>query len=300
MNNTKTKKRIDIASIIVFGIIGFIMAIIVVTYIYSIFWALMSSLKDTFDYTLNPLGLPDQIHFENYVNAWKDLKIEIYRTKTSSFMEFTYWNMFGNSLVMTVIHSFMAVFMPLLTSYAVARYRFFGRNALYRIAIVVMIIPIYGALSSSLAVRRALGIYDNMILFLLTQTGGFGFNFVLLYGVFRGLDNGYAEAAEIDGAGHHCIMWRIYVPMVFSTLIALFVLAFVGHWNDYMTVVTYLPSTPNLAYGIYMFNTLATVKQHSVPEVLTGFVYVAIPAIILWVASQKLIVGKVAVGGLKG
>lgn len=90
------------------------------------------------------------------------------------------------------------------------------------------------------------------------------------------------------------------MPMMMPTLFALFVLGFVGGWNDYMTIITYLPSYPNLAYGIYMFNSLSTVNQHSDPVVMAGFVLVAIPTVTIWCISQKFVSNKVVVGGLKG
>ena len=168
------------------------------------------------------------------------------------------------------------------------------------IALFTMIIPVVGSLSSSLAIRRALGIYDNLIPYLLTSSSGFGFNFILLYGAFKSISWTYAEAAFIDGAGHHTVMYRIFMPMMMPTLFALFVLGFVGGWNDYMTIITYLPSYPNLAYGIYMFNSLSTVNQHSDPVVMAGFVLVAIPTVTIWCISQKFVSNKVVVGGLKG
>ena len=119
-------------------------------------------------------------------------------------------------------------------------------------------------------------------------------------GAFKGLANDYREAAMIDGAGHYSIMFKIYYPMVFPLMAAVFLLGFIGNWNNYMIVVTYLPSYPNLAYGIYMFELMSTNDGYSVPEILAGFIIVAIPTAIIWILSQKLITSKLTVGGLKG
>lgn len=303
--NTQTSKQSIgkakyVVSKIVFIIVGVIMAVFAVSLVAPIVWTLLSSFKDTYDFATRPFGLPDIWYFENYSVAWKALTVEVWNADVKQLVVYTYGRMFLYSIILTTVTSFMNVFLPACTAYIVCKYKFPGRNTLYRIAIITMIIPIVGSLSSSLAIRRALGIYDNIIPFLLTSGSGFGFNFVLLYGAFKSLSWSYAEAAFIDGAGHHRVMYQIFMPMMLPTMFALFVLAFVGSWNDYMTVIVYLPSYPNLAYGIYMFNMLSTVKQHSDPEVFAGFVLVAVPTVIIWCASQKFIAGKVMVGGLKG
>ena len=289
-----------IASKVVFIVLGVVMAVFSVSLVVPIVWTMISSFKDTYDYTLRPFALPDIWYFENYAHAWNALTVEVWNASTKKLVEYTYGKMFLYSIFITAVSSFMAVFLPTITAYIVNKYDFPGRNFLYKLAVVTMIIPIVGSLSSSLAVRRALGIYDNLIPYLLTSGSGFGFNFILMYGVFKSMSWTYAEAAFIDGAGHHTVMYRIFMPMVTPTMIALFVLAFVGGWNDYMTIITYLPSYPNLAYGMYMFNMLSTVKQHTDPEVMAAFVLVAIPTVIIWCASQKFIVGRVMIGGLKG
>lgn len=307
MNNTLQKtsaqpigKAKYVVSKVVFGVMGVIMAVFALSLIVPIVWTLLSSFKDTYDFTLRPFSLPDIWYAENYTTAWNALTVEVWNAQVKQLVVYTYGRMFVYSLLITTVTSFMNVFLPAITAYIVCKYKFPGRNTLYRVAIFTMIIPIVGGLSSSLAIRRALGIYDNLIPYLLTSGSGFGFNFILLYGAFKGLSWSYAEAAFIDGASHHRVMYRIFMPMMLPTMFALFILAFVGGWNDYMTVIVYLPSYPNLAYGIYMFNMLSTVKQHSDPEVMAGFVLVAIPTVIIWCASQKFIAGKVMVGGLKG
>ena len=121
-----------------------------------------------------------------------------------------------------------------------------------------------------------------------------------MYGAFKSISWTYAEAAFIDGAGHHTVMYRIFMPMMMHTLFALIVLGIVGGWNDYMTIITYLPSYPNLAYGIYMFNALSTVNQHSDPVVMAGFVLVAITTVSILCVAQNFVSNKVVVCGLKG
>jgi ABC-type glycerol-3-phosphate transport system permease component len=62
-----------------------------------------------------------------------------------------------------------------------------------------------------------------------------------------------------------------------------------------------MPSTPNLAYGLYLFQqNAAGVANSSVPVVMAGFAMALLPSIVLYLLSQRLILSKFNVGGLKG
>lgn len=283
---------------VVFLLTAILMVLFAISMLVPVCWTFISSFKDAYDFLYNPFSLPDRWMFSNYSDAWNHLEVEILVGR--EIMLYTYGNMFFYSMVITVSLTVICSIYPVLVAYATARYRFRGRNLLYSLSIIVMTVPIVGNLASNLTIRRALGLYDNLIPFLLTSGGGFGFNTILLHGIFRGFTDSYGEAAKIDGAGHFLIMFRIYIPMIMPTVTALAVMSFMGTWNDYMLCVMYLPSYPNLAYGTYLFNAFAAVKQYSVPMVMAAFILVSIPTIILWTVTQKFVVGKVMIGGLKG
>ena len=124
-------------------------------------------------------------------------------------------------------------------------------------------------------------------------------SFLIFRSAFKAMPREYKEVASIDGAGHFTIM-MIYVRLLMPLFIAYLMLGFVGNWNDYMTNVIWLPSYPNLAYGIYVFQNNATIYGFTVPEILAGFIIVAIPAVILWTVAQKFVGDRIVAGSFKG
>ena len=163
----------------------------------------------------------------------------------------------------------------------------------------VMTVPIVGTLPTRLRIYKMIGLYNNLAGMTIFPALPFGFTFILFYGAFKSISNSYSEAAFMDGAGHWQVMLRIMFPMMFPTFVAQFLLAFIGHWNDYMVIITWLPSYANLAFGMYMFQAEAARYGAGMPHILAGFVIVAIPTAIIWLVSQKLITSKIMVGGLK-
>ncbi|MBR0189302.1 MAG: carbohydrate ABC transporter permease [Clostridia bacterium] len=284
------------------NIIMIISAIILILFCISLllpfFWMLITSFKDPIDYILNTFGWPTKMMFSNYPSVIELLSVTV--VSGGAVVEYKIWNMLLFSLIIAVVSGFMNVFVPTITAYIVSKYNFKAKRLIYNVAIIVMIIPIVGNLPSALRVTQALGIYNNIIPYLVFTAGPFGFNFILMYGAFKSLSWSYAEAAFIDGAGHFTVMFRIMFPMIMPTFSTLFILGFIAHWNDYMVPITFLPSYPNLAYGMYNFQLEASRIGAAMPEILAGFVIVSIPTCVMYLGLQRFGLKNVRMGGLKG
>ncbi len=262
-------------------------------------WMILSSFRDIYSYNLNPFAWPEQWgYFDNYRVAYENLKVRLTDGTTYNFFQLALF-----SLIWSVMNPLITNFFTLLMAYVICKYKFPGRKFLYNFGIVLMIIPIIGSLPSAMMVKKALGIYDNMFLMLLTSPVGCfsGFGFLLFYGAFKSMPWDYAEAVFVDGGGHWQAFLRCYFPMVLPIFMVQIVLGFIGSWNDYSTFMLWLPSTPNLAYGLYLFQENATgVANSNVVEILAGFSIVIIPTVILYFASHRLINSNFMIGGIKG
>ena len=287
-----------IASNIIMICSAIILLLFCVSLLVPFFWMVFTSFKSPIDYVLNVFGMPEKFEFENYASVFRLLKIRV--MIDGWLLEYNIFNMLFYSLIIAVVSGFMNVFVPTITAYIVSKYNFGMKNVIYNTAIIVMIIPIVGNLPSQLRVTQALGIYNNLIPYLVFSAGPFGFNFILMYGAFKSISWTYAEAAFIDGAGHFTVMWKIMFPMIMPTFSTLFILGFIGHWNDYMIPITFLPSYPNLAYGMYNFQLEAARLGAAMPEILAGFVIVSIPTCVMYFTLQKFGLKNVRMGGLKG
>lgn len=296
------KKLTALSDKIVFTIVGIIILLYSISLLIPILFTINTSFKDAYEYIIDPVKISNPIKgISNYVDAFNSIEYTAVNQTLGYEITYGIGAMMVFSIVIAATTAFMNVFLPSLTAYAIARYDFKGKKLIYQIAILTMIIPIIGNLASSLSIRMQLGIYDNIVPYLLTCGSGFGFNFILLHGAFKALPKEYQEAAQMDGAGHFTIMFRIYYPMMLPLFFSLFVLGFVGAWNDYMVNVVYLPSYPTLAYGVYYFQQNSTLMgEIPEPTKQAGFIIMAIPTTIIWLVSQKFIVSKMTVGGLKG
>lgn len=284
------------------AIVGTVAIAYCITLIIPIAWSLMTAFKTPVDYVLNSFGFPKVSQYglapENFFNVLKRFQLR-QGTRIYGLSD-----MLINSIVYAVVPSLNGVFWMTLVAYVMARYKFWGNKALYNLGLVIMLIPIVGNMASSMIIKKAMGLYDNMYVSILIPpaTAFSGMHFLILYGALKAIPLAYSEAAEIDGASRYAIMFKIILPMVLPTCATLFILEFITNWNAYESFLIWYPSTPNIAYGMYTFQNVASQGSGAatVPEILAGFIMCMIPSAVLYLSSQKLIQSKFTVGGLKG
>lgn len=283
-----------------FGIVFCLFTLYAISLILPFIFLIINSMKDGMEYidhmaAGNSIQLPAVWQFDNYVKAFTDMSI------TNSLGEKVYLPMmFFNSLWYCTLATVSGVFASALTAYVLAKYKFVGRSFFYGIAIFSMTIPIIGATAAMYKLVYSLGIYNTPFFPLLVNFAGFGFNFLILYGFFSNIPWSYAEAVFIDGGGHATAFFRVMLPQARPCLITLFIIAFIASWNDYTTLLLYMPDYPTLASGIYGIQLTLQRDGLKYPEYYAGLVISIIPILILFSVFSDTIMSNFTVGGLKG
>ena len=103
----------------------------------------------------------------------------------------------------------------------------------------------------------------------------------------------------IDGANDFQIYFRVMFPQALPIFSALYLTGWIGVWNSYDSALIYLPNLPTLPVGIYQFNT-EMIYRARLDILFAACVIISIPAIILFIAFNKLITSNVSLGGIKG
>lgn len=261
-------------------------------------WMILTAFKDPLEFATNQFGFPRSFNFNNFAGVFNKLEIRILGKGT-----YNIWGMAGISIVYSFGSTAWSVLWTTLMAYVLSKYKFPGSRLIYTVGIIIMIVPIIGSGPSAMMIKRQLGIYDNLFLSILTSpsTCFSGLSFLLLYGAFKSLPWDYAEAVFVDGGGHWSAFLKMYLPMALPTMVVIFVLGFLGTWNDYESFMIWFPSTPNLAYGLYLFQGKSrALYKSSITEIMAGFTIVIVPTVALYLSCQKLILSKFTVGGLKG
>ena len=255
---------------------GFEIFLLVVLVVYCLslmlplIWMLLASVKSFDDYLLNSFGIPKTWNFSNYKEVFEVFKVP-YKGKNGGRVTYGFVPMAYYSVIWTFGTAFVHVALNAMCAYALAAFNFKGKNLIYNIGIFVMVIPIVGSTPSAMILRESMGIRNNMFLLMFTS-----------------------ENCAFSG------FFKVVLPMILPSMVAVFVLKFLASWTDYSTFLIWLPSYPSLSVGMFLFEQSATKTGVSMPVVLATFVVVTIPTVILYFATQNILMSKFTVGGLKG
>lgn len=264
--------------------------------LYVLFFGLVNSLKDATDYEWNnPFAFPNSEFgwkFGNYAKVFKDFNVFTVGGKQVYLP-----SMFLNSLLYAGLMSLFCMATQVITAYAVAKYDFKGKRLIYGVAIVVMLLPIIGSLASEVQIANFFGFRNNLIGVCIMKCKYPGIYFLVFYATFKSLPWTFAEAAQIDGAGHFRTFIQIMLPLIRSTLFAVFILLFIEHWNDYYTPMVFLPEKPTMSYGLFIFQ---TDNKASTPIQLAACILACVPILIVFAAFKDKIMSNVTMGGIKG
>ncbi len=281
------KKPKSLQQKIVFGIV-FAFFIVYAIYILTPFaYGFLISLKKNGRAFMNEDIFVNLRYFDNYAKAIKSLTLN----------DINYFSMLFNSIWYAVGTTVVSTASTIVTGYIFAKYEFRAKKVMYSMILFFMMLPIYGTMAATYRLYTKLG-FINSPLILISFYGGFGGTFLYMHGFFKGLSWSYAEAAFIDGAGNFRVFISIMVPMLMPTLSAMAIMAFIGNWNAYETILLYLPKMPNLAAGLYTyeFGMKYTANQ---PIYFAGVMLSLFPIVTLFLIFQNTIMSKIYIGGLK-
>ncbi len=264
-----------------------IIAIYSLTLLTPLYYLVNNSFKRVDDFLQNGAWvLPKTMHFQNYKDAV---------SLAAGGVSFT--GMYLNSFVLTGAGVAISTLAAIATSYALARFRFYGRNLLVAIGVGSLVFPNFGSSSVVYKLYLDLNLLDTWGI-LIQYAAPFGMQFLILYGVFVTISGSYVEAARIDGAGELRIMWQICIPMARGALGATAVILALNYWNDYYTPYMYLPSIKTLSLGLQELS--ASVSQLDRPKLFAGMVIAILPLVVIFVTMRDVIISNTVAGGLKG
>lgn len=298
MSFGRTNKFFNKAMIITLGVI---IGLYCVSLLVPIYWMITTSLKNgQLAYLQNPIGLPIPIRFSNYKDTWRQIYVQGVKDGRPGY----YWidALLFNSIFYSVVQPAWSIFLTACCAYTLAKYKNKFTSIIFAVGIFVFLTPTSGYFPAELLMKRALGIWNNRFLYILTSPSAAfsGIIFLALYAVCKAIPWSFAEAVFMDGGGHFTVFWKIMFPLMLPAIISWYILGFLGVWNDTSVALIWLPGYPNLALGMVYFQEMSWLYNATYPMIMAGMVVVIVPAVILFLLTQKLAFKRINVGGIKG
>jgi multiple sugar transport system permease protein len=271
------------------GLVPAYIGLILLTLVFvaPLVWMLSTSLKPNYLTTrFPPQWIPRGISNEGYSTI----------LTTASANPVLQW--FLNSFIAASAHTVLVLLTASMAAYALARMHFRGKNLMFVVIVLTLVIPQFVFLIGNYLIVEYLGWLDTLLAVIVPGAAG-AFGVFFLRQFFLSLPMELEEAALIDGASRLQIFLRIILPLSKAPLATLAVLSFLTNWNDFLWPVYVLLSPdsltlqPGLAILQGAYNTNYTV-------IMAGGVLASIPVLIIYAFAQRYIIEGVSRSGLKG
>lgn len=278
---TLDRKRISFKQLFIY----IILILFSIVNIYPILWMVINSLKSEQEFSIDKLGLPDKIVFQNYVDAWN----------TANFSGF-----FINSVVVSVTAVIITVLFGALAAYFLSRFTFKMSKLVYSFFIFGLLVPIHATLIPMFILMQNLGLLNTRISLVFPYVAfNMPVTIFLLVSFMKAFPKEIEESAIMDGASIFRIFWSIILPMCRPAIATVTILSFINNWNEFVFALVLVndPALQTLPLGLQNF-----AGQYSTNYVaqMSGLTMALIPILIVFLFLEKEIVKGMTAGAVKG
>ncbi|MGG3886053.1 carbohydrate ABC transporter permease [Brevibacillus panacihumi] len=244
-------------------------------FVFPFLWMFITAFKTMPEvYQFPPSWWPNSWQFENFRIAWS----------SGPFLTYVW-----NSLIVALGTLVLQFLIGVPAAYSFARYRFKGRNMLFGLSLIALMIPSQVIFLPVYVQMSHWGLVDTLWALIL-PFGASAFGIFLLRQAFMQVPDEVIEAARLDNASEWKIMWTIMVPLAKPVLVTFGLFSFIYHWNDYFwpLIMTNSDTVRTLPIGISMLKAAEGGKQWNV--IMAGNMILVFPILIVFFFAQRHII----------
>jgi multiple sugar transport system permease protein len=261
-----------------------VLSALAATMVFPFLWTLSASLKGNDAVLATPPSLfPSPVHWDNYSAVFQALPLARF---------------FVNSLLVAVSTTLLQLLTCAMAAYAFARIRFRGRDLLFLVYLITLMVPAQVTMVPLFILMRLLGLTNSYAgLILPGVTSAFGV--FLLRQFFLTIPRDLEEAAFLDGASHWTVFWRVILPLSRPGLAALTIFSFMASWNSFLWPLLIITdqSLMTLPLGLSTLQGQYTTVWN---QLMAGTVISILPIVVVYVLAQRHFVEGMTLSGLKG
>ncbi|NIS61424.1 MAG: ABC transporter permease subunit [Proteobacteria bacterium] len=268
-------------------IIVWIFLILVCLYcLFPFAWMLSTSLKTEAEaFKIPPTWIPLKPTVDSYIGIWVRKNFGIY---------------FFNSTVISLGTAVLSTFFGALAGYGFSRFFFKGRRFLIGFFLATQMLPGVLLVGPYFKVLGKIGLYDTrsgLIIAFLTIC--LPFSTWMMKGFIDKVPVSMDQSAMVDGCSRLGIFFRIILPVVAPGMVATILFAFLLAWGDLLWALCLTSSEPMITVTLGIARTVGEFRIIW-PMLMAGSLVGGMPAIILYIFLQRLLVQGLTAGAVKG
>lgn len=252
---------------------------------YPMLWMALCAFRTEGDAQAHPLAIPTKLVLDNMANV---------------FRSGSFGSAYINSLMLCTASVAIAVTISALAAFAFAQMSFKGKNLLFYLFILGMMIPIHVTLIplNRLLGSSGLGIKGGLMALAGPYIGfALPVSILILKGAFSSLPKDLMDAARVDGCNSIQVFLHVAIPLSRPALATVVIFNFLTMWNEFSFALTLLgPGVRTLPLALNDFK-----GEHDIliTQTSAALLLVVIPLIIVYVFAQKQIIRGLTAGAVK-
>lgn len=256
--------------------------------LFPLYWIVVTSLKTEREiFQIPPTLFPEVLNVKSYAAQVES-------------GDFNMFQSFGNSFLISIGATLIAVVLSVPASYGIAKYRFRGRRFMMLGFLVTQMLPVAVLLTPMFIMFRNLHLYNTPFAAILADaTIGIPFSVLILKNYFASIPGELEEAAYIDGCNRFVAFLRILIPIAKPGVMVCAIFSFLYAWGDLAYGMTFIIDQQKRPITAGIFNFMG--QYGTKWSYLTAFAVVTIiPVALIFIFMQKYIISGMTSGAVKG
>lgn len=265
-----------------------ICSLIAVLFLFPLAWSFFTSLKPPAEANAAPPNLwPSGLSLENYLRLM-DVGGGI-------------WHYVSNSLTVALITVVGIVLLSTLAGYGFSRFNFPGKNVLFVVILVTLMIPFQSILIPLFLVLKTLYLQNTLLgLALVYITFQLPFSIFMMRNSFDSVPRELEEAALIDGCTTFSLLTRVMLPVVLPGIVTVALFAFFASWNEFLAALIFMTDQDKFTLPIMLLNAqsgyLGTINWGLMQA---GITISILPCAVLFLLLQRYYISGLIAGSVK-
>lgn len=262
-----------------------LMVFVATVMFFPILWIIFSSWKPMVEFSaFPPRILPSRLYWQNYTEVFTNSKLLVY---------------LRNTLILIAGNTIGTLLSSSIVAYPLARMRFRGREWIFALILMTMMVPSYVTIIPQYILFKWLGWLDTFLPIIVPAFFAYPYNVFLFRQFYRTIPRELDEAARIDGCSEFGVFLRIIAPLSKPVFITIGILSSIFWWNEFFVPMVFINSEDlkPLSVGIYSFSRTTFVVRWDL--IMAMATVMLVPPMVLFLVARQYITEGIKTTGLK-
>ncbi|UFU08061.1 carbohydrate ABC transporter permease [Ruania halotolerans] len=278
------------------------MVIILIVTLFPFYWILRTALSSNGALYANSQSLlPTEFSWGGFERVFGLQTTEEAIAQGGSGASIDFWRYLLNSIAVATGITACQVFFSAMAAYAFSRLRWAGRNHVFSVFLLSLMVPQIFTLLPNFLLIREMGLIDTLLGIMLPSLFMTPFAIFFLRQFFMNVAVEVEEAALIDGASKVRVFFVLIIPLSVGPIATISILTYITAWNDYFwpLMVSYTDESRVLTVALGNFNEQSPQTGPDWAGLMAATLVAALPMLVLFLAFAKRIVNSIGFSGIK-